>query len=160
MTTIYTAPLSSSVTLMKKISALTLTTSVALSPVMMIAPSSLDLICIMSLGALSISGLSTFVVNYCLSPYILSIKRREGDVLEFRTASVFGNPIVTVLRVGDIEPTKQRPFAIWSILQGEKICRGEAQGGRVRQFMEKKRRGGLFQLERRHFFGMGFDVVV
>jgi hypothetical protein len=94
---------------------------------------------------------------------VLSIKRRTGDVVEIRTASIFGRPIVTVVRARDLEtePAKNtrfgvgwslmiRPFSIWSIPKDLVI---EKQGGSIMQFLEKQGRVSWIY-ERRHFFGI------
>ncbi|KAL3899756.1 MAG: hypothetical protein SGCHY_001823 [Lobulomycetales sp.] len=133
MKVVYQAPLASTVRMMKRISAATLASNLALSPLMALAPSaSLGMIAGAILGALgfvpsllfpysaSVSGGSTVVINYCLQPYIFEIARLsggKGDLLSLTSSTVFGNRMVTLVHARDLVAGagSARAFASWTL---------------------------------------------
>ena len=61
------------------------------------------------------SGLTTAIIQYCVSPYVTRLTKKPDNTIEFETLSLFGKKIVTRVDPADLEKAQGRAFSTWKI---------------------------------------------
>ncbi|KAI8824075.1 uncharacterized protein EV422DRAFT_617808 [Fimicolochytrium jonesii] len=120
-TTIYNGPLTTTLMLLKRVSATTFGLSTVAAPLLLFAEySNLAVVGTMMGAAIVTSGISTILVQYCVNPYVTRVLLSPSSLPPSRTAvletlTFFGNRRHTAVRISDIVPAQDRPFATWKV---------------------------------------------